>query len=179
MRNRISDHPVPPSPAGDASFSLASPEVRHRLPVLLRRAWYGLNQAFRRRCMVLGITPDQFTALRTLLEGDAKGMTQKQLVEAMSSDPNTITSLLNRMEQNGWLTRNSHELDRRAHRLVVTVKGRHIYNKAKTIADALQKEIIEVLPSSRRQEFLDDLAMLAEQCHEFAARSVQNGRLSK
>ena len=29
-----------------------------RLPVLLRRAWYGLNQAFRQRVAHLGITPD-------------------------------------------------------------------------------------------------------------------------
>ena len=41
---------------------------RRRLPILLRHAWYGLNQAFRRRIAHLGITPDQFTVMRTLLE---------------------------------------------------------------------------------------------------------------
>ncbi len=40
---------------------------RRRLPVLLRRAWYGLNQAFRRRIAGMGLTPDQFTVIRTLL----------------------------------------------------------------------------------------------------------------
>ena len=33
--------------------------VKFRFPLLLRRAWYGLNQAFRRRIVHLGITPDQ------------------------------------------------------------------------------------------------------------------------
>ena len=41
-----------------------------RLPPLLRRAWYSLNQAFRRRIAHLDITPNQFTILRWLLEGD-------------------------------------------------------------------------------------------------------------
>jgi len=145
--------------------------AKHRLPVLLRRAWYGLNQAFRRRCSVLGITPDQFTALRTLLEGDPKGMTQKQLVESMSSDPNTIASLLNRMEQNGWLTRHTHELDGRAHRLNVTAKGRRICEKAKNIADDLQQAVIKSLPLQRQQEFLSDLALVAEACHQSACSS--------
>ena len=77
-----------------------SPE-RKRLPLLLRRAWYGLNQAFRRQISHAGATPDQFTALRTLCEGDAAGLTQSELTQAMSSDPNTVASLLERMENNG------------------------------------------------------------------------------
>ena len=92
-----------------------SPE-RKRLPLLLRRAWYGLNQAFRRQISHAGATPDQFTALRTLCEGDPAGLTQSELTRAMSSDPNTVASLLERMENNGWLERKPHETDRRAKR---------------------------------------------------------------
>ena len=86
------------------------------MPLLLRRAWYGLNQAFRRQISHAGATPDQFTALRTLCEGDPAGLTQSELTRAMSSDPNTVASLLERMENNGWLERKPHETDRRAQR---------------------------------------------------------------
>src|SRR6187397_402714 len=86
---------------------------RRRLPLLLRRAWYGLNQAFRRRIAHLGFTPDQFTVMRTLLEHE--GITQRELAQAMSSDPNTVASLLERMETNGLVQRDPHERDRRAH----------------------------------------------------------------
>src|SRR5712672_1294631 len=85
---------------------------RRRLPILLRHAWYGLNQAFRRRIAHLGITPDQFTVMRTLLE--SAGITQSELTEQMSSDPNTVASLLERMEKSGLLERQAHEKDRRA-----------------------------------------------------------------
>src|SRR5437773_7439823 len=95
---------------------------RRRLPFLLRRAWYGLNQTFRRRIAHLGITPDQFTVMRTLLE--QQGITQRELAQVMSSDPNTVASLVERMELARLLQRNPHERDRRAHRLRLTVKGR-------------------------------------------------------
>src|SRR5438477_861388 len=91
---------------------------RRRLPLLLRRAWYGLNRAFRRRITHLGVTPDQFTVMRTLLENE--GITQRELAAAMSSDANTVASLVERMELAGFVQRQRHEKDRRAHRLRLT-----------------------------------------------------------
>src|SRR3954469_25322598 len=90
-----------------------------RLPVLLRRAWYGLNQAFRQRVAHLGITPDQFSILRWLSEGDPQGLTQRMLTDLMASDPNTITSTLARMEKSGLIARLPHESDRRANRVKI------------------------------------------------------------
>src|SRR2546426_11399240 len=88
-----------------AKLPIDAPE-RRRLPLLLRRAWYGLNQAFRRRIAHLGVTPDQFTVMRTLLEHE--GITQRQLTELMSSDPNTVASVLERMEQANLVARQAH-----------------------------------------------------------------------
>src|SRR5262245_61183334 len=107
---------------------------RRRLPVLMRRAWYGLNQAFRRRIAHTGVTPDQFTALRTLLEGDPDGITQRELAAAMSSDPNTVASLVERMEKAGLLQRRTHEGDRRANRLRVTSTGQKKYAVLRQLA---------------------------------------------
>ncbi len=104
---------------------------RRRLPLLLRRSWYGLNQAFRRRIAHLQITPDQFTVLRTLLESDVRGLTQRELARTMSSDPNTVASLLERMEKIGYVERLPHERDRRAHRIKLLAKGKKTYESAR------------------------------------------------
>ena len=106
-------------PSRTTPLPIDSPE-RRRMPILLRRAWYGLNQAFRRRVAHLQLTPDQFTAMRTLLEGDENGMVQSELVSQMSSDPNTVAALLDRMEENGLVRRRKHETDRRANRTQTT-----------------------------------------------------------
>jgi DNA-binding MarR family transcriptional regulator len=141
---------------------------RRRLPLLLRRSWYGLNQAFRRRITHLQLTPDQFTVLRTLLEHDARGITQRELARAMSSDPNTVASLLERMEKLGYLERTPHERDRRAHRIKVQTKGKKTYEAARAIAVALQSELLAVLPAAGREEFLRNLSLVADACRAAA-----------
>ncbi|HKS35697.1 MAG TPA: MarR family transcriptional regulator [Verrucomicrobiae bacterium] len=145
-----------------------SPE-RRRLPILLRHAWYGLNQAFRRRIAHLEVTPDQFTVMRTLLE--AGEITQRELTELMSSDPNTVASLLERMARAGLIERKPHEKDRRAHRLHLLPSGRRKYQEAREIALALQTEVLESLPESRREEFLEHLALVADGCRVAADKS--------
>ena len=76
---------------------------RRRLPILLRHAWFSLNQTFRRRLAPTGVTPDQFTALRTLIEHEPQGLTQSALTRLIASDPNTIGALVERMESAGWI----------------------------------------------------------------------------
>jgi DNA-binding MarR family transcriptional regulator len=150
-------------PKSAPGLPIDAPE-RRRLPPLLRRAWYGLNQAFRRRIAHLEITPDQFTVIRTLLEGDPTGMTQRELTQLMTSDPNTVASLLQRMEQAGLVDRKPHEKDRRAHRIRIREAGQRRYETARQIAIALQSEVLLVLPESRREEFLKHLALVADAC---------------
>lgn len=152
---------------------------RRRLPPLLRRAWYSLNQAFRRRIVNTGATPDQFTALRTLMEADAKGITQGELTRLMSSDPNTIASLLERMQKAGWVDRQRHERDRRAYRIRTTPKGRHLYRQLRDVAVKLQEQALAVLEESDREDFLSKLALVADKCREAADNSPGSPRTVK
>ena len=141
-----------------------------RLPVLLRRAWYGLNQAFRQRIAHLGITPDQFSILRWLNEGDPNGLTQRTLTDLMASDPNTITSTLTRMERAGLVSREPHERDRRAHRVRMKPKGRRAFEEGRELAMDLQAQMLKALPVERHAVFLDELAAIADACAQATAR---------
>ena len=149
--------------------------TRRRLPQLLRRAWYGLNQAFRRRIAHTGVTPDQFTVMRTLLEGDAAGLTQRDLTTAMSSDPNTVASLLERMAVAGWIERQPHESDRRAYRIRLLPTGRASYDECRALAVELQAEVLAVLPEGEREHFLVQLDQLARACRGAAENSPRPG----
>ncbi len=142
----------------DADSTLAE----RRLPVLLRRAWFGLNQCFRRRIAASSLTPGQYTALRTLSEqGD---ISQRELTAIMSSDPNTIASLVSRMEKLGWLRRESHELDRRANRLHLTSAGKRKLQRIRPLAMELQGRILNVVSKNEQAAFLKNLALVADAC---------------
>ena len=149
-----------------------SPE-RKRLPLLLRHAWYNLNKTFRRRISHAGATPGQFTVLRTLHEGDAAGLTQSELTRAMSSDPNTVSSLLERMEKGGWIERRPHETDRRANRILLKPAGKRKFTQLRDIAAGLQLEILDVLPEKDREKFLEQLADIAEAGHATAEEAAR------
>ena len=152
------------------SGKAASKESPRRLPPLLRRAWYSLNQTFRHRIAHLEVTPDQYSILRWLHEGDARGLTQQTLTDLMASDPNTITSILRRMERAGLLSRHPHETDRRARRVRIEPRGHRVFTAAFAIARKLQDEILSVLPEARRARFLAELDAVAEACSQAANR---------
>jgi DNA-binding MarR family transcriptional regulator len=142
--------------------SAASQPIDRRLPILLRRAWFGLNQAFRRSIAKSRLTPGQYTALRTLVE--AGEMSQRELTGLMSSDANTIASLLSRMETLGWVKRESHELDRRANRLRVTAKGRRKFEAARPQAMELQQRVLGTLSKAEQAAFLESMEKIADAC---------------
>jgi DNA-binding MarR family transcriptional regulator len=158
-----------PEPApSPAPANLGAPK---RLPVLLRRAWYGLNQAFRQRIAHLGLTPDQFSILRWLNEGDPQGLTQRTLTDLMASDPNTITSTLARMEKSGLVVRTPHERDRRANRVKIQPTGRRTFEKARKAAMDLQERVLATLPAVRRAKFLEELETIADSCATMLEKS--------
>jgi DNA-binding MarR family transcriptional regulator len=154
------------------SIPVDSPE-RRRLPPLLRRAWFALNQAFRRRIVHLRLTPDQFTVIRTLTEADATGLSQRDIAQLITSDPNTVASLLERMETNGFVERTPHETDRRAHRIRLLPHGRKTYKLARAIALELQTEILGSLPPAQREIFLESLGTVADACLRAARESAK------
>lgn len=140
-----------------------------RLPPLLRRAWFSLNQAFRQRLIPLGITPDQFTILRWLHEGDPHGLTQSEITQPMASDPNTITSTVRRMEKAGLLERLPHESDGRAKRVRILPLGRSTFLKAQTLASELQDNVLGCLNTAESSTFLKLLERVADAALEETA----------
>jgi DNA-binding MarR family transcriptional regulator len=152
-----------------------NPTLPKRLPILLRRAWYGLNQAFRQRVTHLKITPDQFSILRWLSEGDPQGLTQRTITDLMASDPNTITSTLVRMEKHGLIERRPHETDRRAHRVRLLSKGRRTFEKGRKIAMELQGHILEALAEDERAHFLECMETIADACASACEKPARKG----
>lgn len=142
-----------------------------RLPPLLRRSWYGLNQAFRRRIKNHPVTPDQYTVLRLLSEAGEPGLSQRELCGLMGSDPNTVGALVLRMLESNLLARELNPADKRAHRVTIAPKGRRVYKTLRAIALKLQHEILNAVPAHRRNQFLKDLECVANVCSRMAEKA--------
>ena len=155
----------------EENLPLDAPGRSRRFPPLLRRAWYGLNQAFRRRLSGEGITPDQFTVLRWLVERQGEAIAQRDLADWMGSDPNTIASLVKRMEESELLIRAVSKEDRRARELEVTQKGKEVYQLCRVLALDLQKEVLGVLSEKELEQFLELLERVTDAASSAAEES--------
>ncbi|RME90253.1 MAG: MarR family transcriptional regulator [Verrucomicrobia bacterium] len=153
-RTRLAE---PASPPGETSPPTG-------FPPLLRRCWYGLNQAFRRRLQPLGLTPIQYTVLRNLAEAGSEGLTQTELNDRITSDPNTIAGLVARMEKNGWIERRPDAGDSRAKRVRLTPLGLTCQQQAAQVARNLLAEIQPALSPDQWRLFLEQLEAVAEAC---------------
>lgn len=114
--------------------------------------------------------------MRSLLEGDSAGITQRDLTSAMSSDPNTVASLLERMQTSGWVERQPHESDGRAYRIRLLPAGARKYEEVREIAVRLQTEILAVLPADGQEQFLEHLDLVSAACRRAAEDSPRPRR---
>lgn len=96
----------------------------HDLAMGLRAAYLTMHRRTNAACARLGLTADQFVLLTALAEGD--GVTQKELVRRTSSDANTMSDILARLEKKGLVARERHAEDGRAWSVTLTARGRQI-----------------------------------------------------
>ena len=122
------------------------------LPPLLRSCWIKLNSVFRNRLVAIGITPDQYTALRWISEAGVKFLTQSDLKSLMSTDANNIAGLVWRMENAGLIHRKSCLQDQRRKILGITEKGTEKYNIAKKIAFEIESSMTGGFSNHEKRE---------------------------
>ena len=79
-----------------------------------------------------------------------------------------MASLLERMEESGWVERRPHERDRRAYRIRLLAPGRGRYEVVRDLAVALQTDALGVLPVEDRESFLAQLELVAASCRKAA-----------
>jgi MarR family transcriptional regulator, organic hydroperoxide resistance regulator len=70
----------------------------------------------------LDLSASEINALANL--GDGRGRTISQLAAALAAPPTTLTSLLDRLERRGYVTRRPHAADRRSVVIELTKSGR-------------------------------------------------------
>ncbi|GAA2811338.1 MarR family winged helix-turn-helix transcriptional regulator [Crossiella cryophila] len=98
-----------------------------------------INQEMTATLHADGLTPARAKALWTL--APLAPITQRALADALAVTPRNVTTLVDALEESGFVTRGAHPEDRRAIAVDLTVKGRtaieHMRDSAAELADAL------------------------------------------
>ena len=88
----------------------------------LQRATHATVHALAAQVADLGLTPAEINALANL--AGARSQTVSELGRLVGSPPTTLTSVLDRLERRGHVTRDRHPTDRRAVLVSLTPSGR-------------------------------------------------------
>ncbi|QKG71799.1 MarR family winged helix-turn-helix transcriptional regulator [Erythrobacter mangrovi] len=113
-----------------------------------------LRKTFDERVRSLGLTAVQARLLLSLVKFPDNN--QAFYAERIEVEPITLTRIVDRLEESGWVERVADPSDRRARLLHLTDKSREIVEPLRTIIDGLVADMVEGLS----QEDQDGLAAL-------------------
>jgi DNA-binding MarR family transcriptional regulator len=107
-----------------------------------------------------GVTADQFVLLCVLAKGSA--LTQQDLAQRSSSDPNTIRPMLEILERRGLVTRQRHPGDGRARTVKLTTKGLKTWKKLIAASEPVRERLLAVFRPAEIPTVLDVLGRITE-----------------
>jgi DNA-binding MarR family transcriptional regulator len=132
----------------------------HDIAMALRAAYWTMHRQTAARLARHRVTADQLVLLALLAEED--GITQQQLVQRASSDPNTIRAMLVRMEDRGLVARRPHPGDGRARMVRITPKGRRSLNVLMADLKPLQQELLSLFEADDANRLVEYLRRISE-----------------
>ena len=138
---------------------------QHSFPPSLRACWIKLNAEFQKRLLPIGLTPDQYTALRWLNESKEGAICQKDLAELMFTDSNNISGLVKRMESTGIVRRQNSKHDKRRKLLEMTRKGKSLLSLATPVAKNLENETLIKLNTKEKKQLISSLRDICQILH--------------
>lgn len=131
---------------------------------LLRRAQQYANDLYAKEVGADGLTPRQFAVLFTV--DTHEGLSQTDLVRATGIDRSTLADMISRMLKKDLLARKRTEDDARANAVRITAAGRKALRSALPAVARAEAKILDVMPASRRSDFLKALMLIADAANE-------------
>lgn len=142
----------------------------------LRAAYWAMHRQTDACFAKHGVTANQFVLLALLVEDD--GITQQQLVQRASSDPNTVRAMLVLLENRGLVSRKRHPDDGRARNVTLTRKGRQIYNRLLEKSEPLREQLLIVFQPEQAEAFVRFLNRISDAMGQVENRGQQRSAVS-
>ena len=107
-----------------------------------------------------GITRAQWAVLAKVER--TEGLKQSELAEQMEMQPITLTRLIDRLCDNGWIERRNDDTDRRVNRLYLREAARPLLGKLSGLRSELTAAALDGISPSDAQRLLTQLEMIKE-----------------
>lgn len=114
-----------------------------------------LRTTFDRRVKGMGLTRSQWWVLLHVFRND--GVTQSELADILEIEKATLGRLVDRLETNGWLRRESDANDRRAKRIHLTQAVEPAMKTMRMAAAELRRDALQGLSAEQQELFVDTL----------------------
>jgi MarR family transcriptional regulator for hemolysin len=115
-----------------------------------------------------GITRAQWAVLAKVERSE--GMKQTELAELMEMQPITLTRLIDKLCEQGWIERRNDATDRRVNRLYLRKAGRQLLGRIAGLRSELTATALEGINPAEAHRFLAQL----EQVKENVRNAIQN-----
>jgi DNA-binding MarR family transcriptional regulator len=122
--------------------------VDHYLGYLLGQANHALYKEFDAHVRAAGLSSIEWRVLATLHDGEP--LTVGQLAHEVLSKQPTVTKLVQRMSEQGWVTLRADPADQRRTLVSATAAGRRIVRPLVTKARAHESAMLSALPASEQ-----------------------------
>lgn len=133
------------------------------LHFMLMKCFHHSNKAIVKENTALSLLPGQGKILECLMEED--GLSPKELGIRCVIDKSTITSLLGKMEKQGFIKRTNHPTDKRAVYIWLTDTGKILGEKVIKNGQNIDNEVLKILSSNQRND-LENMLKILERTYE-------------
>ena len=139
------------------------------LPFEIAETAHALRKAFDRRAVGMGVTRAQWKVLFRLSR--RPGLRQIELADMLDIEPITLSRIVDRLEEAGFVERVADPADRRAWRLHVTAKAKPLVAKLQAIADEMTADAFAGIDPDDVQTTRRVLALVRERAGQIAVMS--------
>ncbi len=132
--------------------------------LFMQRMWdlvHALDVRSKRMRKLLGVTGPQRLVIRVL--GKSPDLTARDLSDTLGIDPSTLTGILNRLENQGMLTRRTDPEDRRRVRFRLTAAGLRIDRERKGTVEAAVRRALNRADDAMVEHSIQLLLLLTEE----------------
>ena len=119
-----------------------------------------LRKRFEAKGSAYGLSAAQWRLLVRLVKEE--GVAQARLAELLEIEPISVSRLLDRMEEGGWIERRQDTADRRVRTIHPTPKAREVYAKVKAMAVEVYEESLKGVPPETRRGLISGLNAMVE-----------------